>query len=327
MKTIRILSIDGGGIRGVMPAVLLAALERQSGSPIHEMFDLVTGTSTGAILAGALFKRNPLTAQQVLDLYIREGRAIFAPEPLRYITSAVAGPKYDEKPLERILQSVFGDAWLSECLKPVLIPSYELTRRQAWFFKSWKAQAQDLLPSEFPGLYDYRMCHVVRASSAAPTYFRPAKFRSRAGEEGVFIDGAAVANNPALCALASARRLNPDMSHAILVSLGTGQQAQPISYSESSSWGLLNWARPALDCMIDGAADAVAYQVDEAFGREIEQYRFDFANEGFLAGGAIDDANVNNIRRLVLAGEEEVRRSQAAIAALPGLLMNARSIA
>lgn len=321
MKTVRVLSIDGGGIRGILPAVLLTALEYQSGRRIGEMFDFAAGTSTGALLAAALFKKKPLSAQQALDFYLRDGQEVFGADPLRHLASAVAGPKYDEAALERKLYEIFGDDWLSDCPTPLLLPSYELTTRQAQFFKSWKAQGWDLETWEYPGLYDYRLRHAVRASSAAPTYFRPAKFRSRAGAEAVFIDGAVVANNPSLCALASVRKLNPDVQRVLLVSLGTGQQAQPISYAESSTWGLINWARPALDCIMDGAADAVTYQVEEAFGQEVRQIRVDFVGSGQSSTGPIDDTSSANIRRLVMAGEAEVKRSAEILGELPGLLL------
>lgn len=320
MKAVRILSIDGGGIRGLMPAVLLAALENRAGKPIHQMFDLASGTSTGAMLAGALFKHRPLTAAQVRDYYIRDGDYIFTKSPLRQIASALAGPKYDGQPMENVLLAALGDAWLSDCLKPLLIPAYELGQRQAFFFKSWKAQGRDIPDYHHPILHDYLLRDVVRAATAAPSYFRPARIRSRAGQDSVFIDGAVFANNPALCALASARRLNPDADRFILVSLGSGQQTQPIGYAESSSWGLLNWARPLLDCMMDGASDAVAYQVEEAFGKEVEQYRFDFSHNAISVDSAIDDASSANIRKLIVSAEQEVARQDTVLSELAALL-------
>ena len=320
MKTVRILSIDGGGIRGLMPAAFLAALEDRAGRPVHEMFDLVTGTSTGALLAAGLVKHRPLTAAQVRDYYIRDGDYIFTRSPLRRVASALVGPKYDDQPLENVLLAAFGDTWLSDCIVPLLIPSYELGLRQAWFFKSWKAQGRDIPAPHHRVLYDYRLRDVVRAAVAAPTYFRPAKFLSRAGQEGVFIDGAVVANNPALCALASARRLNPDAKRFLLLSLGTGQYTSPIGYTESSAWGLVNWARPLLDCMMDGAADVVAYQVDEAFGNQVLSYRFDFSHNPLPLSSAIDDATSGNIRNLVVTAEREIARNDSVLTSLATLL-------
>lgn len=321
MKTVRILSIDGGGIRGLMPAILLSALENRTGNPVHKMFDLASGTSTGSMLAGALFKNRPLTAAQVRDYYIRDGDYIFTRSPLRQIASALTGPKYDEQPMENVLLASLGDSWLSDCIKPLLIPAYELTQRQAFFFKSWKAQGHDIPNYHHQIIYDYLLRDVVRAATAAPSYFRPARIRSRAGHDSVFIDGAVFANNPALCALASARRLNPDAERFILVSLGTGQQAKSIGYTESSAWGLLNWARPLLDCMMDGASDAVAYQVEEAFGAEVEQYRFDFSHISLPVDSPIDDASSANVRKLIVAAEQEVARKEQVLSKLSALLL------
>jgi patatin-like phospholipase/acyl hydrolase len=320
MKTIRILSVDGGGIRGLMPAILLADLERRAGLRIHEMFDFAAGTSTGAIIVGALFKSRPLTAQQVVNFYIGEGPRIFDLDLLRHLTSAVTGPKYPSGPLDDALLRVFGDAWLSDSLKPVLFPSYELTSDDAHFFKSWKAQGRDIAPHHFPGMFDYRFRDAVRASGAAPTYLAPARIRSRGGQEGVFIDGAVVANNPAMCAVASVRRIYPDADRIILVSLGTGQKNSPVSYDEAKSWGLLNWARPALDYTMKGAADAVAYQICEVFGAEMTAHRFDFTGWGDASASEIDDASSSNLQRLTVTAQAEIQRHAMTLHALPRLL-------
>src|SRR3954465_14640632 len=102
-RTIRILSIDGGGIRGIIPAICVAALERQSGCRAGMMFDMMAGTSSGAILIAGLAKPNPLWADEVLGAYITKGAKIFSESAWRNIGSVISHGKYDHRFLEQML--------------------------------------------------------------------------------------------------------------------------------------------------------------------------------------------------------------------------------
>lgn len=323
-RVVRVLSIDGGGIRGIIPAIVLAALERQSGFPAHRLFDLVAGTSTGAILAGGLAKPNPLSAQDLANAYISKGGDIFAASPWRNFGSIIAQGKYNPAPLEQMLDEYLGNVYLSECHPYVLIPTYDLVNREAKFFKSWRAQGILTPAGEKSSDADFRLKDIVRAATAAPTYFEPARVTNRSGNSFACIDGAVFANNPSMCALASVKKLWPDATSVILVSLGVGEFRTAIRYEDARGWGALAWARPVIDCMMDGTADTVDYQLTESFGKELQYFRLQIRLGGQDDPNAptdcIDDASQQNIRKLILRGQMLAEQRAADIAILADLL-------
>jgi uncharacterized protein len=173
-KRIKILAIDGGGMRGVIPATVLMEMEKRTGKAAAGLFDLIAGTSTGGILALGLAKpgadgRPEYTAGDLRELYFEHGAVIF-PHPGFPVTlwNTVKRPfadKYSASGIEGVLQQYFGDARLREACCDLLIPSYEIQLRQPWFFRSNRARTN--------GAYDFALRDVGRATSAAPTYFPP----------------------------------------------------------------------------------------------------------------------------------------------------------
>lgn len=298
----RVLSIDGGGIRGILPALILATVERQTGKRIYELFDLVAGASTGGIIACALTKPDPMTASEMASVYIDDGPRIFACSPARAALSTVKGSKYDDAILGSILLKKLGNAKLSDCLTDMLIPAYDLEAREAHFFKSWKAQNLFVPVGETPADSDFLLRDVARATAAAPTYFEPVVIPSISGKMYSLIDGSITASNPAMCAVASVKKLYPGTKRIVLLSLGTGQPTRPIPYEVARQWGTLSWARPALECLLDGAADTVDYQLRESYeDSELTYIRITTRmGEGpSPPADAIDDASPENIRRLI----------------------------
>ncbi|MDX2152908.1 MAG: patatin-like phospholipase family protein [Bryobacteraceae bacterium] len=304
-KTVRILSIDGGGIRGIIPATLLAALEKRSGKPIAESFDLIAGTSTGGILALALAKpgaagKPEYTAEQIIDLYFKEGSKIF-PDLFFHKLSDLFEEKYPSSGIEGVLDSYFGGAMLSEALTNVLVTSYEIERRMPFFFRSIRAKAD--------AAYNFPMKRVARATSAAPTYFEPLKLETPAGDDYYgLIDGGVFANNPAMCAYVDARRMFPDATDYLIVSVGTGSLIKRLPVEDAQRWGLVKWARPILDIMFDGVSATVDHQMRELFPTEAgvkRYYRFQIdlqpQNED------MDNTAPENLRSLKLLGEQLVR--------------------
>ena len=173
-NVIKILSIDGGGIRGLIPAVVLSKLERLTGRPTAHLFDLVAGTSTGGILALGLSRPGPdgrplYSADKMAELYEKEGRYIFESSLWRKIRSigSLVEEKYPSHGIETVLQRFFGASRLKDACTDVLVPSYEIERRTPFFFRSSMARKR--------ADYDFPMWQAARATSAAPTYFEPAK--------------------------------------------------------------------------------------------------------------------------------------------------------
>lgn len=262
---LRILSLDGGGIRGVIPATVLAAMEAQLGQPIALAFDLIAGTSTGGILALALTIPGPdgrprYTPADIIRMYEEEGPTIFSASPWQKLVRLgnLNGPKYGCDGIESVLHRYFGDARLKDALTDVLITAYEIDRlRDPFFFRSRRAR---LDPT-----YDFFMRDVARATSAAPTYFEPLKLAAQPGDKldyYALVDGGVFANNPAMCAFAEARTLDPNRE-IVLVSVGTGQGRKSISYNAARSWGVVGWAPKIIDVVFDGVQDTVDYQLRE----------------------------------------------------------------
>src|SRR5271154_1929690 len=233
---VRILSIDGGGIRGILPAMLLAEIERRTGEPVARLFDLVAGTSTGGIIAlGLTIPKSPggplYSAQHFVELYENQGRRIFSRSLWRALFSldSLSWRKYASAGIEGVLLEDFGDSRLGDAVTDVLITSYEIERRFPFFFKSRNARTR---PD-----YDFPARDVARATSAAPTYFEPMQLPSGTNSEHyTLIDGGVFANNPAACALVEARTTFGGSDY-LVVSLGTGALLRGVAPAVASYAG------------------------------------------------------------------------------------------
>ncbi len=315
---VKILSIDGGGIRGIIPAIVLTEIEKRTGRSVSQLFDLVAGTSTGGILALGLSipktKGAPLyTAQSLVEMYEREGRRIFSRSLLRKLFACdnLTWKKYSSKGIEKVLLEYFGDSRLRDAATEVLITSYEIERRFPFFFKS--CHARERLDYDFPAR------EIARATSAAPTYFEPMKILTGTNSDHyTLIDGGVFANNPAACALVEARSTHPDASAYLMVSLGTGALMRSLPLSVAKYWGSVRWAKPLIDIVFDGVSSTVDYQLRELVRSTPSQsqlyYRFQVQLNGH--GSKLDNASPRNITALKALGYELVERESADIAKL-----------
>lgn len=288
MATKRILSIDGGGIRGLIPALALVRIEELTSKPIAELFDLIAGTSTGGILAAGLCVpaedgRGPrFRASDLVDLYRLHGREIFSSSLLRKIVSLVYGPEYSPRNLESQLKEKLGTTRLADAVTGLLITSYDMREGEAWFFsRSVARQKKD---------HDYQLWEVARATSAAPTYFPP--FHLPNAEGATLVDGGVFANNPVMCAWVDAHEGSDASPDSMILSLGTGSVPHPVTFNRSRRWGKILWARPAIGAFMDGQSDTADYQL----GRLVDpsnylrlQVKLSVAHE------AMDNADETNI--------------------------------
>jgi patatin-like phospholipase/acyl hydrolase len=302
----KILSIDGGGIRGVIPALVLAKIEHLIGKPAARLFDLIAGTSTGGILALALAKPDPegepeYSAIDLAALYEEEGAAIFRkPAWRRFLPlGGLFEERYDVAGIEDVLHRYFGESRLRSAVTEVLVTSYEIERRTPFFFRSSKARKN---PD-----YDFPMKQAARATSAAPTYFEPLKIDT-GGAKGYYalVDGGLYANNPAMCATVEGQLLFPG-EDLLVVSLGTGALTRPLPYRQARAWGLAGWAKPVLDIVFDGVSSTVDFQLRQLLGKRY--LRIQSKLDASLQ--EMDDASPSNVRNLKLLAEECIREHAA----------------
>ncbi|MHA1469484.1 MAG: CBASS cGAMP-activated phospholipase [Candidatus Asgardarchaeia archaeon] len=293
-----VLSIDGGGIRGIIPALILAEIEKRTGKSVAKLFDFLAGTSTGGIIALGMSHNDgnggsKYTAQDFAELYEKKGKEIF-PRSLWKGFSSIGGlgnEKYSEKGLEKVLKEYFKNEPLGASLKNVLITSYDIQNREPYFFKSWRDEWNTT-----------EMRLVARATSAAPTYFEPASIQVGSGTR-VLIDGGVFVNNPAVSAYAECKRLFPDEKEIFVVSLGTGELTRSISYSEAKDWGLVGWTVPLLSCMFDGASDVVDYQMKQILGDSFIRLQTSLV----VASDDMDNVTKGNIDNLKLEAKKLIK--------------------
>jgi patatin-like phospholipase/acyl hydrolase len=250
----RILTFDGGGIRGLVTLALLKRLEAEVPTLLGNA-DLLAGTSTGGIIALGLAAGK--SVEDLTALYKNNGGQIFDDSFLRDIRDAggLIGAKYDPESLEKLLRGVFAARTLKDLSKRVLIPSFSLDDRDADPTKrTWSPK----FFHNFPGADsdgDEPVVEVALDTSAAPTYFP---------SHGTYIDGGVVANNPSLAALAQTQDTRntdpaPALNDIFVLSLGTGIN---LSYVDgvNHDWGLAQWASPLVGLLLDASMGIADYQ-------------------------------------------------------------------
>jgi uncharacterized protein len=316
---LKVLSIDGGGIRGIIPAMILAEIEGRTGKRIAEVFDLVAGTSTGGILALGLTKPGQdggpeYSAKKLIDLYETEGGKIFSIPVWHRIHSAggLAEEKYPSEGIEEVALEYFGDVCLAQALTEVLVTAYEIEKRGPWFFKRRHARDKNREGDNF------LMRDVARATSAAPTYFEPLPLEWGPHGKRAFIDGGVHSNNPAMCAYVEAMKIHPEEKDFLVVSLGTGEPTRNMPYKEVQGWGLALWAQPILNVVFDGVSDTVDYQLQELLSTEEGDDRryYRFQTVLLIGKDDLDDASATNILALKKKAQEIIDENDAALDAL-----------
>jgi patatin-like phospholipase/acyl hydrolase len=297
--------------------MVLAEIERRTGKRTAEVFDLVAGTSTGGILALGLTKPGQdggpeYSARKLIELYETEGGRIFDRSVWHRIHSVggLAEEKYPATGIEEVALEYFGNVRLAQAHKEVLVTAYEIEERGPWFFKRRHA----LDPKE--GFNPF-MREVVRATSAAPTYFEPLQLKVGSLGNRAFIDGGVHSNNPAMCAYVEARKIHPGENDFLVLSLGTGEPTRKMPYEEVQGWGLALWAQPILNVVFDGVADTVDYQLRELLlseGDDRRYYRFQTVLD--TGKDDLDDASATNIQALKMKANQIISKNDATLEAL-----------
>ena len=322
-KKYRILSIDGGGIRGIIPASIVVYIEnrlqkitKNPDARIGDYVDFIAGTSTGGILTSAYLapleqgsSQYRFTAEEALRFYLERGGYIFSSGVWDKLISmgGILKERYSAKPLEKFLTFSFRNTKISELLKPCLLTSYEVEKKQPVFFQSHVAKNN-------PG-FDFYVKDACRATSSAPTFFEAARIQSLSGEMYTLIDGAVLANNPAFCALTEACVLFANNGVPLtadqfeLISLGTGKNQKVYTYDYIKDLGGLGWLNPLLDVMMNGVSDTIARELSVLFqsvGASDQYHRIQ--PELAHANAEMDDASPENIKLLMEAAAATIEK-------------------
>lgn len=340
-KLVTVLSIDGGGIRGIIPGTLLFFLETKlqeldgADARLADYFDVVAGTSTGGLVTAMITapgsQNRPLySAKDISSFYIEHCPNIF-PKNRRdnfgnSLNNLVGGPKYDGKYLSSLTKRVLGNLTMKQTLTNVIIPSFDIKRLQPVIFTTNDAKlnvSKDVLLSD-----------VCLGTSAAPTFFPPHYCETRDSQGLIhtfdLIDGGMAANNPTLLAITHVAKQvlmgnfeimdmqSPmDTKKLLVLSLGTGTAKKEEKYSaaKASKWGSLAWifnhgATPLLDVYGDASSDMVDIHVSTLFQSFQNEQNYVRIQDDTLSGDAasLDISTKENMQALVQIGNDLLKK-------------------
>lgn len=238
-------------------ALIEAELLQQTGKRIHDYFDLIAGTSTGAILAAGLALGT--SSEQMMQLYLQKGRRIFpyqgywgyfSPQRLPLVLQhGLSAPKFSHAGLESVLKEQYGQRTLAELqhqTPKLLITAYDTMLRRPVIFKSWEAAWYS----------QSKVWEAVICSASAPTFFPSYPLQAN-GYSCSLIDGGVGANNPSTCAIVAALKLGYTLKDLRILSIGTGESTIGYPYKDTKHWGLAQWGKRIADVLMDAPQDVI----------------------------------------------------------------------
>src|SRR5574343_944031 len=244
-----ILALNGGGMRGIYTAYILSKIEKELNKPIFELFDLISGNSTGGILAVALGKGIP--ANIIVDLYLKRGKDIFAKKKgLGRITNfwGALDERYEIDNLTTVLKEYFGNTLISKSLTNTMVVTYDLARGEPLFINSWKEEHTNI-----------PMWVAASGTADAPTYFERLVWGGYA-----FVDGGTCAvTHPTISAIAEAKKLGRDLEKIKVLNIGTGVYKEIFDIEKAKSWGILKGIQPIVNILLSGSSQATVYQAKQ----------------------------------------------------------------
>lgn len=335
---VTVLSIDGGGIRGIIPGIILGFLESElqkldgDNARLADYFDVIAGTSTGGLVTAMLTapngKNRPLfSAKDIKEFYLEHSPKIFPQNNNLFskifkLGKALLGPQYDGKYLHSVIQEKLGATKLHQTLTNIVIPTFDIKRLQPTIFSSFQLKDRP----DMNGM----LSDICIATSAAPTYLPAHSFETKDQHGKVMnnfdlVDGGVAANNPALVAIAE---MTNKFSHQgpipnlnvepmqydrfLVISLGTGSQKQEMRYSanEAAHWGTLSWVTPLIDTFAQASADMVDYHIASVFQALKSEHNYLRIQDDTLTGdlSSVDVATEKNLNDLVKVGEALLKK-------------------
>lgn len=296
-RPIRVLSIDGGGIRGLIPAVVLDTIEKTTNKPISQVFDLIAGSSTGGMIALALTAPNaqgkPVqTAHQVVNFYLEHGDSVFKSSWRHWLKTlgGLIGPRYESAGLVQVFETYLGNTMLSEALIPTLVTGYHLDGQVGVEFFS-----EDAL--KYPQDRDCLMREVALATSAAPVYFDVADVHFKWGSLESVADGCLYKLNPALLGYVHAKKIYPNRTIEVY-SLGTGQSSAEDLTLTVKGRGIMHWLSPAVRHVLHGHTEGDDSVLHQMLNNEDQQNYFRLNVRIDRDHNELDDVSKENLSYL-----------------------------
>lgn len=354
----KILSLDGGGIKGVIPCTILKYIENKTGQRISRMFNMLAGTSTGGIISLGLTMPNEnggntYSAEDMLNLYVSEGKHIFSKRPrdIKSLLGSVVKKglfdnTFDVAGFEKILQNKFGNGRLKDSLTEVLVTTYAPEQEKPFYFSSRLAKENEK--------ENILLREIARSTSAAPTFFKPSKVKYDNDNTLAFVDGGVFANNPAILSYSEAKELwkkqnktkkvnipqgldkntksfeavvTPDDNDLpfFMLSIGCGHCSTKIDFSKADDWRAKDWIEPLLtNVFMQSVAESTDYTMKHLlppFQDGTERYiRMDLQIPE--ENSAMDDASDKNIKKLVAIADEYVKSHQGELDKICAIITN-----
>ncbi|XP_031249519.1 patatin-like protein 2 [Pistacia vera] len=338
---ITILSIDGGGVRGIIPATIIAFLESQlqeldgEDARLADYFDLIAGTSTGGLITAMLTAPNennrPLfAAKDIKQFYLDHCPKIFPQErgiwgSIRKMLRSFTGPKYDGKYFNWLVRAKLGETKLHNALSHVVIPTFDIKRLQPTIFSTYEVKRSPYL--------DASLADICISTSAAPTYLPSHCFENKDHEGTIrdfhLIDGGVAANNPALVAITQVTKQifdeNPDFfpikpmdyGRFLVISIGTGSPTieQKYNAEKAAKWGTLGWllhggSVPLVDVFTQASADMVDFHISVVFRALHSEKNYLRIQDDTMnrKDSSIDIATEENLDKLVQISERLLKK-------------------
>lgn len=275
-----ILAIDGGGIRGVVPAAILDYLEKKINElqndnriKIGSLIDLVGGTSTGSIVSSMMLlpseklpKKPKYTMAEISQMYINMGPNVFKTHFWHNVKTiwGLFGPKFPASNIDVPLLQMMGHTKMKDLVKPCLFNGYDIDKRRVNIYTN---------NDDGKKYAEYYVRDIIRGSTSIPAYFPPAYFKEGI-DVNTIVDGGVFANNPSMVSYIEAiktlisdkkvKKLNPH--NMVVISLGTGKSnKKKFPYNKAKRFGVVKWFFPILDILLSGSSDVVDYEMDKLF--------------------------------------------------------------
>ena len=341
-----ILSLDGGGIRGIVPAAVLAYLEDRIQNMmgdnrlrIANLVDFVAGTSTGSIIGGLMIipqttKNNYVTTLytmwEIVQMYFEFGGQVFRKNSFWYDAKTawgLLGPRFPESNIEAPLLQYMNHYKLKDLLKPCMFSGYDIDKRKVIFYTN---------ADEHQLYSDYYLKDIVRGSTSIPSIFPPAYFN-----EGVrintIVDGGIFANNPALAAYIEVsktifkgddRLKKRETQDILMISLGTGDYAKKsYSYKKTKRWGKAQWIVPALDIMATSHSEVTHYEMEKIFAATNSSQNYRRINPPIILGSTNAlDASKDNLSKLLKDAQNYTKQNKEILDELAKQICNIKGI-